>query len=94
MPCSSQPNGEFAERPPGSLCGDNPSGWAFGQMGQILMGRANPFGALVAGHAADEFPPLREAVDERRSREEVGVDTLAEAAVFRQEDLSKKSIGN
>lgn len=28
------------------------------------MGRANTFGALVAGHAADEFLPLREAVDE------------------------------
>ena len=56
------------ERPPGSLFGDNPSGWAFGRMGQIHMGRVNPFRALVAGLAADEFLPLREAVDERRCR--------------------------
>ena len=34
---------------------DNPSRWAFGRMGQINMGRANPFGALVAGLTADEF---------------------------------------
>ena len=54
------------ERPPGSLFGDNPSGWAFGRMGQIYMGRANPFGALVAGLTADECLLLREAVDERR----------------------------
>ncbi|MEO2501698.1 hypothetical protein [Collinsella aerofaciens] len=49
-------------------------------MGQIHMGRANPFRALVACLAAEEFLPLREAVDERRCREEVGVGTLAEAA--------------
>ena len=49
-------------------------------MGQIHMGRANPFRALVAGLTADEFPLLREAVDERRCREEVGEGTLTEAA--------------
>lgn len=54
------------------MFGDNPSGWAFGRMGQIHMGRANPFRALVAGLTADEFLLLREAVDERRCREEVG----------------------
>lgn len=81
------------ERPPGSLCGDNPSGWAFGQMGQIHMGRANTFGALVAGHAADEFLPLREAVDERRSREEVGVGTLAEAAAAYRPDPGRPECG-
>lgn len=68
------------ERPPGSLFGDNPSGWAFGQTGQIHTGRANPFRALVAGLTADEFLLLREVVDKRRRREEVGVGTLAEAA--------------
>ena len=68
------------ERPPGSLFSDNPSGWAFGRMGQIHMGRANPFGVLVAVLAADEFLLLRETVDERRCRDEVGVGTLAEAA--------------
>ena len=31
-------------------------------MGQIDMGRANPFGALVAGLTADELLLLREAV--------------------------------
>ncbi len=66
------------ERPPGSLFGDNPSGWAFGRMGQIHMGRANPFGELVAGLTADEFLLLRVAVDERRCRDEVDVGTLAE----------------
>ena len=49
-------------------------------MGQIHMGRANPFRALVAGLTADEFLLLREAVDERRCREEVGEGTLTEAA--------------
>ena len=37
------------------MFGDNPSGWAFRRMGQIHMGKANPFGALVAGLPADEF---------------------------------------
>ena len=54
--------GNLPERPPGSLLGDNPSGWAFGRMGQIHMGRANPFGALVAGLTADESLLLGEAV--------------------------------
>lgn len=75
------------------MCGDNPSGWAFGQMGQIHMGRANTFGALVAGHAADEFLPLREAVDERRSREEVGVGTLTEAAAAYRPDPGRPECG-
>lgn len=44
------------------------------------MGGANPFGALVAGLTADESLLPREAVDERRCRDEVGVGTLAEAA--------------
>ena len=68
------------ERPTESLLGDNPSGRAFGRMGQTYMGRANSFGKLVAGLTADEFLLLREAVDERRCRDEVGVGTLAEAA--------------
>ena len=86
MPSSSQPNREFAELPPGSLFGANPSGRAFGRMGQIHMGRTNPFGALVAGLTADEFLPLREAVNERRYREEVAVGTLAEAAAAYRPD--------
>ena len=68
------------------MFGDNPSGWAFGRMGQIDMGRANPFGALVAGLTADELPLLREAVDERRCSDEVGVGTLAEAAAAYRPD--------
>ena len=93
--CHALPNQteNLPERPPGSLCGDNPSGWAFEQMGQIHMGRANPFGALVAGHAADEFLPLREAVDGRRSRKEVGVGTLAEAAAAYQPDPGRPECG-
>ena len=35
-------------------------------MGQIHMGRASPFGALVAGLVTDEFLLLREAVTVRR----------------------------
>ena len=69
----------LTERPLGSLFGDNPSGRAFGQMGQIHMGKANPFGTLVAGLTADEFRLLREAFGERHCREEFGVGTLAEA---------------
>lgn len=38
-------------------------------MGQIHMGRANPFGGVVAGLTAEEFQLLREAVDERRCRD-------------------------
>ena len=34
-------------------------------MGQIHLGRANPFGALVAGLVAGEFLLFREAVDDR-----------------------------
>lgn len=51
------------------MFGDNPSMWAFRRMGQIHMGRANPFRALVAGLTADEFLLLREAVDRRRCRD-------------------------
>lgn len=60
--------------------------WAFRRMGQIHMGRANPFRALVAGLTADEFLLLREAVDKTRRREEVGVGTLAEAAAAYRPD--------
>lgn len=74
------------ERPPGSLFGDNPSGWAFGRTGQIHTGRANPFRALVAGLTADEFLLLREVVGKRRRREEVGVGTLTEAAAAYRPD--------
>lgn len=55
-------------------------------MGQIYMGRANPFRALEAGLTADEFLLLREAVDERRCRDEVSVGTLAEAAAAYRPD--------
>lgn len=58
----------------------NPSG-GVGRMGQIYMGRENPFGELVAVLTADEFLLLRKAVDERRCRDEVGVGKLAENAV-------------
>ena len=68
MSCSSQPNREFARAPTGSLIGDNPSGCAFGRMGQIHMGRVNPFRALVAGLTGDEILPPRKAVGERRCR--------------------------
>lgn len=44
------------------------------------MGRANPFRAIMVGPTVDEFLLLREAVGERRCRDEVGVGTLAEAA--------------
>lgn len=47
-------------------------------MGQIYMGRENPFGELAAVLTADEFLLLRKAVDERRCRDEVGVGKLAE----------------
>lgn len=49
-------------------------------MGQIHMERANPFRALVAGLTADEPLLLREAVDERRCRDEVGASMPTEAA--------------
>lgn len=55
-------------------------------MGQIHMERANPFGALVADLTADKFLLLREAVDERRCREDVSVGTLAEAAAAYRPD--------
>lgn len=55
-------------------------------MGQINIGKANPFRAFMAGLTADEFLLLREAVDERRCRDEVGVGTLAEAATAYRPD--------
>ena len=60
------------------MFGDNFSGWVSGRMGQIYMGRENPFGELAAVLTADEFLLLRKAVDERRCRDEVGVGKLAE----------------
>ena len=54
------------ERPTGSMFGDNPSGWAFGRMGQIYMGRTSPPLGTSGGLAADECPLLKEYVDERR----------------------------
>lgn len=50
------------------MFGDNFSGWVSGRMGQINLGRANSFGALVAGLVAGEFLLFREAVDDRRCR--------------------------
>lgn len=55
-------------------------------MGQIHMVRANPFRALVASLTADELLLLREAVDERRCRDEVGADTFSEAAATYRPD--------
>ena len=68
MLCSPQPNRKFARAPTRIFVCDNPSGRAFGRMGQIHMGRANPFGALVAGLIADELLLLREAVNTWRGR--------------------------
>ena len=49
-------------------------------MGQIHMGRANPFGGgVVAGLTAEEFQLLREAVDERRCRDDTGAGVHSEA---------------
>lgn len=85
MPCSSQPNGEFARAPT----------WIFvwrqaplgaGRMGKIYIGRENPFRAFAAGLATNDLLPLREAVDERRCREEAGAGTLAEAAAAYRPD--------
>ena len=65
------------------MFGDKPL-WGVGRMGQIYMGRENPFGELVAVLTADEFLLLRKAVDERHSLDEVGVGKLAEnAAAYR-----------
>ena len=61
------------------MFGDKPL-WGVGRKGQIYMGRANPFGELVAVLTADEFLLLIKAVDERRCRDEVGVGKLAENA--------------
>ena len=57
------------------------------------MGRASPFGELVAGLTADEFLLLREAVGERRCRDEVGLGTLAEAAAAYRPDLECSECG-
>lgn len=55
-------------------------------MGQIYMGRANPFGAHAAGLTVDELLLLREAADERHRRDEVVVGTLAEATASYRPD--------
>ena len=45
------------------------------------MGAENPYRELVGRLSADEFSQLRAAVNERSCRDELGVGTLAEAAV-------------
>lgn len=45
------------------------------------MGAENPYRELVGRLSADEFSQLRDAVNERSCRDELGVGTLAEAAV-------------
>ncbi len=62
------------------MFGDIPSGWAFGRMGRFAMGATNPYSGLVGGLSAGELELLRDAVEERRLREELGFGTLAEAA--------------
>ena len=62
------------------MFGDKPL-WGVGRIGQIYMGRENPFGELVVVLTADEFLLLRKADDERRCRDEVGVGKLSENAV-------------
>ena len=74
------------------MFGDNPSGWAFGRMGQIHMRRANSFRALMAGLTADESLLLREIVDERRCRDEVCVGTLVEAAAADRCDQTARAV--
>lgn len=66
MPCSPQPNRKFVRAPTRIFVCDNPSGRAFERMGQIHMGRVNPFRALVAGLNADESLLLGEAVNTSR----------------------------
>ena len=62
------------------MFGDIPSGWAFGRMGRFAMGATNPYSGLVGGLSAGELELLRDAVEERGLREELGFGTLAEAA--------------
>ena len=77
---SSQPNREFARAPTrlfvwrqSRQVGDRPDGLC-------AMGRANPYRGLVARLSADEFARLKEVVEERSYREEVGAGMLAETA--------------
>ena len=74
---SAHPDLCLATIPPGGRSG----GWD-----RSIWEERTPFGALVAGLTADELLLLREAVDERRYRDEVGVGTLAEAAAAYQPD--------
>lgn len=60
MPCTPQPSRNPLACSAGSLLGDNPSEWAFRRVGQIHMGRAKPFLALVADLTADEHLLFRE----------------------------------
>lgn len=46
------------ERPPESMLGDIPSGWAFGRMGRTAIKRPNSYSGLVDGLSADELELL------------------------------------
>ena len=76
------------------MFGDNPSGRAFGRMGQIHLGRESLFKALVACFTADQPPLLREAVDVRRYHDEVGLGTLTGAAAAYWPDPKCPGLGS
>ena len=94
MPCSFQPNREFGRAPTRIFVwrqslrvGVRADGTdRYGKSGPLLSEHQHPFGALVAGLTANELLLLREAVDERRCSDEVGIGTLAEAAAAYRPD--------
>ena len=86
MLCSSQPNRAFARAPTRIFFWRQPLRVGVRADGTDPYGKSEPLQGAHGGLTADEFLLLREAVDERRCREEVGVSTLAEAAAAYRPD--------
>lgn len=90
MPCSSQPNREFARAPTRIFVWRQSLRVGVRADGTDPYGKSEPLYALVADLTADESLLLRETVDERRCRDEVGLGTLAEAATAYRMDRNAR----
>ena len=90
MSYSSQPNREFARAPTWIFAWRKSLRVGVRADGTDKNGKSELLYELVAGLTADESLLLRETVDERRCRDEVGVGTPAEAATAYRMDRNAR----
>ena len=86
MLCSSSPNREFTRAPIRIFVWRQSLRVGVRADETDLYGKSEPLRGTRGGLTADEFLLLREVVDERRCRDEVGVGTFAEAAAAYRPD--------